>query len=425
MKTKTVLFFTFLLSTTFTVTSQPALNWHANFNGGSNATDKVVSIAVDNNCNTIVTGQSDSIGQGIDIVTIKYDLNGNIVWQQRFDGADHLDDIPTDLKVDPNGNVYVCGRTQGTSTGFDFVTLKYTASGTLASGNWPAYYNNARWNGVNGFDGAESMAISPLNGNIYVAGESNNHLWTNSWLDLFMLRYDTLGNVVDSGVSGNGSLRDDYVKQVSFDNAGNVDLLMYDGIGFNSIYHYTPTLFNLSSSTFWNGLAVPPTNVSVDIASNKYYCFNTSTGFSEVKVSNTNSIFWNNAFRRTLSSVDDVKSIAVDNAGNSFVVASSTMSGASDIWLLKLTSNGDTVWTRTWGTGNGANDIPVKILQTSSPTRLVIVGNSTVGGVSTIVRSALAASFSTAPELTTRWRFMYSSWLRAEEMHAPPSSSPR
>src|SRR5205085_9404221 len=91
--------------------AQPQLAWQANYNSGSNLTDKALAIAIDNNCNTYVTGQSDSIGTGTNIVTIKYDMNGTALWRAVYDGPDHLDDSPKAIKIDNNGNVYVCGKT--------------------------------------------------------------------------------------------------------------------------------------------------------------------------------------------------------------------------------------------------------------------------------------------------------------------------
>lgn len=56
-------------------------------------------------------GSSSSINGQTDIEIIKYDVNGNLLWESRYDGGSFLGgtDDPKDIKVDKNGNVYVTG----------------------------------------------------------------------------------------------------------------------------------------------------------------------------------------------------------------------------------------------------------------------------------------------------------------------------
>jgi hypothetical protein len=374
MKTNLLLTIAFFIAPHF-ISAQPVLDWHKSYNGGSNFTDKIVDIAVDNNCNTIVVGQSDSIGTGIDIVTIKYDLNGNVIWSHRYDGTDHLDDVPTDLTVDQSGNIYVCGRTQSATQGFNYVTIKFTPSGTIASGNWPAIYNNNNSIG-NGYDGAKSLAVNSTSGEVYVTGESYNHYSISSHEDVFNIKYDSQGNIQDT-VSGVNTTGGDFASQIGIDNVGHLFVSAFSPSGYITTYDYNATLTQTGQWDNIGGAVDFPTEFGIDQSNYKYIGFDEADGFDLVKISTTFTQ-WQNQFHRTPTSVDHVKSLVTDNSGTSYVAASTQGStGESDLWLLKVDTNGDTLWTKTWGGANGNNDVPVKILLANNPTSIVVVGNST------------------------------------------------
>lgn len=101
--------------------------WTRIYDGPANDFDCGYDIKVDNNYNVYVTGESYGGEETFeDIVTIKYDQNGNEVWVERYDGPDHDYDYPTKLVVDGDFNVYVTGLSYSLDTDEDFVTLKYS-----------------------------------------------------------------------------------------------------------------------------------------------------------------------------------------------------------------------------------------------------------------------------------------------------------
>jgi hypothetical protein len=93
--------------------------------GGLNELDVALALAVDESRNIYVTGKSQEPGQYSDFTTIMYDFSGNEVWVERYNGPDSGYDEATDLALGGSGNVYVTGSSEGTSTGDDFVTIKY------------------------------------------------------------------------------------------------------------------------------------------------------------------------------------------------------------------------------------------------------------------------------------------------------------
>jgi hypothetical protein len=83
------------------------------------------AIAVGPDNNVYVTGYSPGTNSGNDIVTIKYDNNGNQIWLQRYNGPGNGDDEGNAIAVDANGNVYVTGYETTAAGGTEMVVIKY------------------------------------------------------------------------------------------------------------------------------------------------------------------------------------------------------------------------------------------------------------------------------------------------------------
>jgi hypothetical protein len=84
------------------------------------------SVAVDPFGNTYITGCSSGTNSSNDIVTIKYDPNGNQIWLQRYSGPGNGNDVGNAIAVDNNGNVYVTGYDTTAAGGTEMVLIKYS-----------------------------------------------------------------------------------------------------------------------------------------------------------------------------------------------------------------------------------------------------------------------------------------------------------
>lgn len=96
--------------------------------------DSVSDMALDSSGNLIVTGTSQALGNGLpfDFTTIKYDSNGNELFRATFNDIDQSNDLPFDLDVDPNGNIWVTGITEVDIYNPTLpITLKYAPDGQL------------------------------------------------------------------------------------------------------------------------------------------------------------------------------------------------------------------------------------------------------------------------------------------------------
>jgi hypothetical protein len=143
--------------------------WVARYNGPANRIDKATDLALDGNGSVFVTGSSEVSGGKSDYATIKYSPDGVQLWAQRYDGPIADDDDANALLLDANGDVYVTGQSKGSSTGYDFATVKYLgADGTQA---WVSRFNSGGGNN----DSAIGLALD-TQFNIYVAGQAFNNL---------------------------------------------------------------------------------------------------------------------------------------------------------------------------------------------------------------------------------------------------------
>ncbi|KPL03145.1 MAG: hypothetical protein AMJ73_07670, partial [candidate division Zixibacteria bacterium SM1_73] len=152
------------------------------YDGPASSRDEALAITVDGSGNVYVTGKSRGSGTYDDYATIKYYPNGDTAWVRRYNGTGDSTDCAYAIAVDRSGNVYVTGRSWGTSgADYDYVTIKYYPNGNTA---WVKRFNDL----ANYWDSAYDVATDD-SGNVYVTGRAN---WGNS--DCTTIRYYRSGN---------------------------------------------------------------------------------------------------------------------------------------------------------------------------------------------------------------------------------------
>ena len=85
-----------------------------------------IKLILDNSHNVYVTGSVYNNGT-IDYCTIRYDSIGTLCWEAMFNGYGNGTDIPTDIQTDDNGNIFVTGLAQDSSSTTRYTTVKYSS----------------------------------------------------------------------------------------------------------------------------------------------------------------------------------------------------------------------------------------------------------------------------------------------------------
>ncbi|MGB2697571.1 MAG: SBBP repeat-containing protein [Candidatus Zixiibacteriota bacterium] len=111
--------------------------WAARYHSWADGCEGAEAIAVDGNGNAYVTGWSEDVNfNADDCATVKYDPEGNQEWVARYNGSGNYQDAGLAIAVDDSNNVYVTGEAAGTTSAYDYVTIKYVQiEGTRGDAN--------------------------------------------------------------------------------------------------------------------------------------------------------------------------------------------------------------------------------------------------------------------------------------------------
>jgi uncharacterized delta-60 repeat protein len=288
--------------------------WSARYNGPGDSFDVATDIVVDREGNVYVTGDSWGGESLVDAATIKFDRDGNQAWVARFNGPNNSEDIAHALAVDTNGNVAVAISSGSSANNVDYMTVCYNALGTQ---KWVAVYDGP----AHSFDEPADIAFDST-GQVYVTGSS-----TVSGLntDLATVKYNTNG----------------------------VEL-------WRSTYRAAGTV---------GAVAV---RLGVDAADSVYVAgwssdSNHVADYAIVRYLSGGQQAWSARYDGLSRGYDYLSDLIVDPAGNCYVTGSSHTSTEGADWItLKLNPNGQRVWLATFGGRFGVGDsLPVMAFDAS------------------------------------------------------------
>ncbi|MCI0628644.1 MAG: M23 family metallopeptidase [Acidobacteria bacterium] len=131
---------------------------------GGNGTEQVSAVAVDRSGTTCIAGQTTSFGAGGgDVLLIKYSPGGKLLWRRAWGGGN--DDAGSAVAVDPTDRfVYVAGSTQSSPTAnSDVLLLKFDSDGNLV---WKQSWD------FGGNEDVSVVKVNPGDGNLILGGRT-------------------------------------------------------------------------------------------------------------------------------------------------------------------------------------------------------------------------------------------------------------
>lgn len=320
-------------------------NWAWIRTWGGAKVDHGSEVAVSNFGDLYQVDSAGSYSEGhYDIVLIKYDSSGDLLWNRTWGGNSR--DDGTEVVVSTTGDVYQVGSTWSYSAGdSDVVLLKYDSSGTLL---WYRTWGGTDW------DYALGVEVSTM-GDIYVTGCTKSYGSGDS--DIVLLRYDSLGNLIWNKTWGGPDK--ERGEGVAVSNLGNIyvtgDTQSY-GLRDDVVLLKYDSSGNLNWCKTWGGnYSELGLGVAVSSTGDVYITGDThsySTGECEtllLRYDASGNLIWN----RTWGGVkaDYGSEVSVSIQGDIYITGNTWSYGAGnfDILLLKYDSSGNLLWNKTWG----------------------------------------------------------------------------
>lgn len=356
--TRICLLLSFISISSFTQAQDPTLEWVKFYNGPAETFDEANSVVYDSSDGTIiVAGRGFDTDGGINVFVVKYDADGNVIWDYVWDGPAGFDDTPWDIEVASNGNVYACGQTK-TAEGYwdsDMFLIALDQNG------------NYLWEDVYGligqyFDIAYEIRLD-FDENIYVVGTDNQGETNNLYSGGIVNRYTPAG-VLDWTIHHNTSTVSDFTDGlVGIDIDINENVVLAGSTTLlNSWYDMACMSYNQAGDQNWiNTIAGSLNNVSesfvdveTDIYGNTFVLGHNSTSEWEIAKYNQDGVYqWNyimeDVFFQQEWGVDYLHS---DGQGNIYI----GVSAAGDIYLTKLDPDGNQLWQSIWASPTGFSD---------------------------------------------------------------------
>lgn len=338
------------------------LLWTVTFNGAANDFDEARAIALDTAGNIIVTGTTATTVTNYDIAVIKYDASGVLLWDTIYNGPGNNYDEPLDVITSPSGNIYITGGSDGSGTGSDVVTIAYTPGGTQL---WATRYTGG---GAN-IDAGKAITLD-IAGNVYVTGTTRTSSVNNQ--DIITLKYNNAGvQQWFQRLNGPGSVYDEGTDIVVND-TGRVFVCGYvralTGI---TNYDYITLSYSAAGTLLWqqsfngagnendraNKIALTPfgkvavTGRSLGNASTAEDC--TTILYDAA----TGAPQWTRTYDGGIINYDDGRNLLCDNLGNVFVTGYSFTAGQNHNYLLlEYDSLGNQMLLERWnGSGNNSD----------------------------------------------------------------------
>ena len=370
--------------------------WMRSYNGSANLSDGGNSIAIDRANNVYISGYVTKTPVNTDIVLLKYNPYGDLIWDKEFSGSANVNDFGGSVVADDSGNVFLSGNTSHTVSGSDITLIKYDSSGSF---KWVKYYNSGL--DTNDYDLKMKM---DRNGNLCIAGYNNNSTGNNT--KTLALKFDHDGNLlwnrIYNGPKNGFNTPHDFI----VDRSDNMIITgCSPGIG-SGIYDYITIKYDPDGEMKWlsrynqqgtyydvaNSLA-EGSDGSIYVTGVSGILINQSTfDIVTIKYDSNGTQKWSAIYNGAGNNTDIGNKILIDENENVFVTGITSGQGTlKDIVIIKYDSAGNQNDLLNFNSVNNLNEnIYEGII--SSNGELILAGNVQTGNTS---YSALTMSIST------------------------------
>lgn len=196
--------------------TEGSLVWTKRYNGPANSTDYSQALVVDQEGHVYVAGHSNGMGTSLDATLVKYDKDGHQLWVSRYDGPVKRDDWVYAVVLSPEEGIVAAGYSFGQGTEHDYLILKYNDDGNLL---WNARYNPP----LNRIDICETLAVDS-EGNVLVTGIDRT---SRTSYDMATLKYNAQGGLKWLARYSGPMQTFDAAQGIGVDSLGNVFITGY------------------------------------------------------------------------------------------------------------------------------------------------------------------------------------------------------
>lgn len=319
---------------------QGDLIWAAYHNASSTSRDRASALAVDRQGNIYVVGTTRKPSSSEDIVLVKYDPNGNLLWSDCYNSPQDRSEAAAAIALDPAGNVLVMGRTASIwGEPVAATLLKYTRDGVR---QWGVQYL---------FDNSVAPALGvDANGNATLTGSSQ-------W-DFITVQFNPIGQKIWIAQYNGPGWTSEGASGVLLDRSGNVLVLgsTYNGYcrGDVLVHKYTPVGRLIWEDRYGTRDNETPSAFALDNADNLYvagFVSDPSGAAADcllMKYDSQGNRLWVVRYDSPDQVADRARILVVDPSGYSYVVGETFNAGANkfNLLILRYDPSGNLLWAR-------------------------------------------------------------------------------
>lgn len=337
------------------------LIWQHTFNHAYSGNDYGIAITYDPAGNVYVAGTSETSAQnGFDFALLKINSAGTLLWAQHYNGSASAEDIASAIALDSDTNIIITGAGNESTSGRDYVTLKYKPNGDLT---WTAYYD------YHDLDDIPVDIEIYDNNDIFVTGASSDNIV--KW-DIATVKYNSSGQQLLTRREQGSQLGIDYPTGLCKDDSSN---FIITGVVTDTTGHYNIRTLKLDSdlnlewSTDWDGhnLDDESKDICTDNAGNIIVTGQSinSNGKKEwvtLKYTSAGSLDWEKIIHSPEQEDAIGEAVCTDQYNNIILTGSVYQYGDINVYTTVIEPDNSVIWSRCYKPGTSGTETPTKVL---------------------------------------------------------------